>query len=101
MITGTRGNIEDLPAMVADMKIRLEDTFTLTTEQTVRFLSEPEILIAQAHFQVQENVRAIIQDLIYQAHRLKYKPAAFPTEVEVRCCAHNPRYLHNLLIDVI
>lgn len=31
---------KDLPGMVADLKIRLEDSFTLTKEQKVRILYE-------------------------------------------------------------
>ncbi|KAI0709508.1 hypothetical protein C8Q76DRAFT_799505 [Earliella scabrosa] len=63
LVSGRTGSIDDLPALMHDIKIRLEDTFKLTTEQ-------------------KENVRAVVQDLIYTATRIKYKPPKFPQEVE-------------------
>ncbi|KAI0751776.1 hypothetical protein C8Q80DRAFT_1119434 [Daedaleopsis nitida] len=60
VITSSRANIDDLPAMFEDMKIRLEDTFNLTKEQN-------------------DNARGIVKDLVYQANRVKFKSATFVT----------------------
>ena len=35
VFTGTRTNLDDLPGLFNDMKIRLEDSFIITTEQRV------------------------------------------------------------------
>ncbi|KAI0723527.1 hypothetical protein C8Q76DRAFT_794454 [Earliella scabrosa] len=63
VFAATRTNLDDLPGLFNDMKIRLEDSFKITAEQ-------------------KGNIRAVIQDLLYQANRIKYKGDDFPQDVE-------------------
>ncbi|KAI0355310.1 hypothetical protein OH77DRAFT_1511597 [Trametes cingulata] len=57
--------VDDLPGLFNDLKIRLEDTFNLTKEQ-------------------RENIRAITQDMIYQANRVTFKALADDVEKHLR-----------------